>query len=117
LIEVSSYALLAPQNPVLAVQGNNISFSWDPVTHSIGGEPVTVSLYMVFKAAEPYGFYNYCGFVNAPATNYTDIDATLPDKAFYIVLGFAGSREELNLYLLQNQRIDYRGKQIRNKAH
>jgi len=33
------------------------------------------------------------------------------------VLGFAGSREELNLYLLQNQRIDYRGKQIRNKAH
>ncbi|MDY0151914.1 MAG: hypothetical protein RBS43_06530, partial [Candidatus Cloacimonas sp.] len=109
MVVVSSYQLLAPANPSLQKVGSNIVFSWDAVTHTVEGNPFNVPFYLVYKSDSPNGFYNYTGFINSPETSFTDPDAALSDKAFYVVLGFAGTRAELMNFIQTTPQISKPG--------
>jgi len=104
-IVVSSQALLAPQNPTLSVNGSDIAFLWDPVSQSVEGLPVDVQFYIVYKADKPDGFYAFSSFVVAPQTSWTDFGAALNERAFYLVLGFAGSRADLLEYITEHPQL------------
>lgn len=104
-IVVSSQALLAPQNPVLTVDGADITFQWDPVNFSVEGLPVEVQFYIVYKADRPDGFYAFSSFIASPQTSWTDYGAALNERAFYLVLGFAGSRADLLQYIAEHPQL------------
>ncbi len=104
-IVVSSQALLAPQNPVLTVDGADITFQWDPVNFSVEGLPVEVQFYIVYKADRPDGFYAFSSFIASPQTSWTDYGAALNERAFYLVLGFAGSRADLLEYIAEHPQL------------
>lgn len=105
LIVVSSQALQSPQNPLIELSGGNIELSWDPVNHTVEGLPIEVQFYLVFKSDSPNGFYSFNGLVVAPATSWTDYAQASINRGFYLILGFAGTREEVLDFIGKNQRI------------
>lgn len=96
-IVVSSLQLPSPPNPTLQKDGNDIVFSWGPVVTSEGG--AEVPYYIVFKSDTPDGYFQYRGFTTSSQLPYRDIGAADADKAFYLVIGFDGTRSELNRYI------------------
>lgn len=96
-IVVSSTQLLPPQNPSLSIVGNDVLFSWEPVYAESGGQEVP--FYIVFKSETPDGFFKYCGFSTSAQLPFHDLGAANADKAFYIVIGFDGSRAELQRFI------------------
>jgi PKD repeat protein len=105
LIVVSSQALQSPQNPLIAESAGNIELSWDPVNHTVEGLPIEVQFYLVFKSESPNGFYTFSGLVIAPQTSWTDYAQASINRGFYLILGFAGTREEVLDFIGKNQRI------------
>lgn len=110
MIAVSSSLLFAPQNPALTKSGDDIVFTWDAVTETVEGIPLDVPYYLVYKSDSPDGFYHYAGLTSSPQTSYTDRSATLLDsKAFYLVLGFTGTRAEMLRFIETTPRISRQG--------
>lgn len=105
LVVVSIQPLQAPQNPLIQFSGGFLQLSWDPVTQTVEGLPIQVQFYLVFKSGTPNGFFDFYDLVVAPTTTWTDYAPIPGDRAFYVVLGFAGSREEVLDYIARNQRI------------
>jgi len=99
---VSSNLLQAPQSPTLTKSGNDITLAWEPVTHTIEGDPISVPYYVVFRASNPQDVFYYCGFTSAPTNSFTDQGAALEAREFYMVIGFIGTREELRNYIESN---------------
>ncbi len=109
LIVVSSMQLPAPSNPTLAVEGNDIVLSWDAVM--LESRRTEVPYYIVFKSETPDGFFKYRGFSTSAQLPFRDTGAAAADKAFYIVIGFDGSRTELQRYIdAQTSSIGIRSK-------
>jgi PKD repeat protein len=109
MVVVSAYQLMAPQNPYLQKDGDNISLFWDAVTHTVEGAPISVPFYIIYKAEEPDGFYMFAGLTAAPGTSFVDIGAAQAHRAFYKVLGFVGSRAELMDYIQSQDRASKPG--------
>ncbi|MCB5272136.1 MAG: PKD domain-containing protein [Candidatus Cloacimonetes bacterium] len=109
MVVVSSDLLLAPENPALIKSGNDIVFTWDAVTQTVSGDPFTVPYYIVYKADSPDGFYKYKGNLSSPVTSFTDPGAALEDKAFYLVIGFTGTRAELLRFIETTPQISRTG--------
>ncbi len=102
-VVVSTLQLPQPLNPQLVKDTNDIVMSWEPVTQTVEGFPVQVPYYLVYKADKPNGifyFHDYVLFANS----YRDIGGALSDRAFYIVIGFLGSREELLEHIARSPR-------------
>lgn len=109
-IVVSTNQLPAPANPTLTRDGNDIIFNWDAVIQR--NRDTEVPFYIVFKSDTPDGFYYYRGFSTSSLIPFRDSGAALADKAFYMVIGFDGSRAELMQYIeRQLQREGIRSKQ------
>ncbi|MCB5254102.1 MAG: PKD domain-containing protein [Candidatus Cloacimonetes bacterium] len=109
MIAVSSDQLLAPQNPALTRNGNDIVFTWDAVSQTVEGIPYVVPFYLIYKSDSPDGFYHYTGFTIGSETSFTDHDAALDSKAFYLVLGYTGTRAEMLNFVETNTMISRKG--------
>ena len=105
MIVVSSNQLLPPQNPALQRNGSDIVFTWEAVTQTVDGTLYNVPFYLVYKADSPDGFYHYTGVSDSPETSFIDQDAALVDKAFYLVIGFTGTRAEMLNFIETTPRI------------
>jgi len=104
-VVVSLYALKAPQNLSLALNGSSLNLAWDPVTQTVNGDPASVEFYLIYKGDAPQGIYNFAGLTVAPQTQWADFIDYSQKSVFYLVLGFAGTREEVDLYIERNPQI------------
>ncbi len=109
MVVVSSHQLMAPQNPALQKAGSDIVFTWEAVTHTVEGNAYNVPFYLVYKSGSPDGFYDFIGSIDSPQTSFTDLGAALEDKAFYLVLGFTGTRTELLRFIETTPQISRTG--------
>jgi PKD repeat protein len=99
LVVVSVVGLAAPQNPTLAVQGADLQLSWNPITQDIQGQPTSVDYYLIYQCATPDGQFEYLGTTDGQNLSYNDVNGTVNGSRFYRVVGFKGSRAELNRLL------------------
>ncbi|GAB1467364.1 hypothetical protein MASR2M64_00290 [Candidatus Cloacimonadota bacterium] len=107
-VVVSTNLLAPPSNPAIAREGNDIIVSWEAVLHGA----TEVPYYVVFSSDSPNGYFRYKGFNTSSHLTFRDAGAALADKAFYIVIGFKGSRGELMEYIdKQKQGQGLRSKQ------
>ena len=96
-IVVSSVQLPSPNNPVLTREGSDLVFSWDPVLLDEGR--TEVPYYIIYKSDTPDGFFQYRGFSTSSLLPFRDFGAANSERAFYFVIGFNGSRAELDQYI------------------
>lgn len=79
--------------------GSDIVITWQPVSLTVQNEQVTVPYYLVYKSKTPEGEFRYLGFTEAPQTSYLHVMGASEPRAFYIVIGYAGTRSELDDYI------------------
>ncbi len=104
-IVVQDQLLQAPVIQELVQAQSNIVLNWNPVNQTVNGEPVFVNYYIVYGSDDPNGYFDFLGLTEAPLTQFIHQGGALADKGFYIVLGYAGTRSELELYLNSHPRI------------
>ncbi|HPS38051.1 MAG TPA: PKD domain-containing protein [Candidatus Cloacimonadota bacterium] len=111
-VVVQNLQLMPPviHEPVL--EGRNIHVNWEPVLQTMGHEPVDVSFYLVFHGDTPNGEFHYLGFTAAPITTYLHRLGADLERQFYFVIGFAGTRNELQNYIETHGTINSRGQVI-----
>jgi len=105
VVVVQENLLLPPGNPVIGRLGNDIQLSWDAVTSTVGGDPIAVEYYIIYSSPNPSGYFDLVGFVDNYQTNYLHLDGAGFNRQFYIVLGYAGTRAQLEDYLRRRSRI------------
>lgn len=97
-VVVSSLELPQPLNPQLVKDNSDLLISWEAVTQTVEGFPVQVPFYLIYRADTPEGTFFFRDFV-AGATSYRDIGGAQEQRGFYLVIGFIGSREELQEHI------------------
>ena len=85
--------------------GSDIVIPWQPVSLTVQNEQVTVPYYLVYKSKTPEGEFRYLGFTEAPQTSYLHVMGASEPRAFYIVIGYAGTRSELDDYIRLHQTL------------
>jgi PKD repeat protein len=105
VVVVQDYLLQAPQNPTLAVQGNDILVSWEPVTQMVNGDPVPVDYYIVYSSAQPQGYFDLAGYVGGGQTSLLHQGGALHERQFYIIIGYYGVRGDVMEFIQQHPRI------------
>ena len=105
-IVVQELHLVAPQNPIITKNENDIVLNWDAVLNA--------DYYLIYKSDDPYNDFEYFDYTTA-VTSYTHTDViTEESKLFYIIIGFDGTIERLNEFLEVNQtksfKIDFPNK-------
>jgi PKD repeat protein len=102
-IVVQNHLLQAPQNVDIALMNNNILLDWDPVEQTIQGLPINVDFYLVYQSQNLGGIYDFVGFTLGNQTDYIHSMGGGRDRNFYIILGFSGSRGELDRFIEENR--------------
>lgn len=111
-IVVQNMLLQAPVINEITVNGDNVGISWLPVTENIDHEQVTVNYYLVYSCDTPDGMFNYRGFTENPVTNFSHLGGATHSKQFYFVLGYYGTRGELESFILSNKQLGADGRKI-----
>ncbi|MCD4818680.1 MAG: hypothetical protein K8S23_08305 [Candidatus Cloacimonetes bacterium] len=98
-IVVQESHLLAPQNPTITKNGDDIILNWDTVLNA--------DYYLIYESDDPYNDFEYLDYTTA-STSYTHTDVlSQEDKKFYIVIGFDGTLARLTEFIEQNQRKNF----------
>jgi plastocyanin len=98
-IIVQDDVLPLPANFRLGIDGQNIVLNWNPVQGGLGGQSGNVPFYVLYESDKPDGEYVYTAMTDNGRTTYTRINGAGFKSRFFIVIGFAGSREELDRYI------------------
>jgi hypothetical protein len=78
---------LPPQDIQIVTSGNDVVVTWDPVTMSIYGDPLTPDFYVVYKSTDPAsGSYSFAGICYG--TTYTWINTALQPRYFFKVTAY-----------------------------
>jgi hypothetical protein len=82
-IPLSGTRLSTPESPnvVLTIQGVDAHLYWNPIIHSEGGCPATVSGYLVFYSPDNSGTYRLLNFTSD--TSYVHLGAILNDGGLF----------------------------------
>jgi len=105
-ILVQSSILPPPQNLSLTVlESRDVQLNWDPVTHDINGNLITPPFYIVYYSPTPQGQFLFTGLTEGLA-QYKHFNAAEKGQMFYIVIGFVGTRAELNDFLRSKPYIE-----------
>jgi PKD repeat protein/nitrous oxidase accessory protein NosD len=105
VVIIQNTALPAPQNIQISKSGNNTILNWEPVTHNLLEQAVSVDFYLIYQAASPAGPFNFLDSTPG-VTHYVHTDILAQNRSqFYIVLGFVGSREQLRQYLNEHRSL------------
>lgn len=83
IISVPNLTPLSPTQFTITYSGSNKVLSWDAVTNSEGGSPITISSYMIEVSDNPETDYILIGTTNQ--TQYTDTNSDL-QRRFYRVI-------------------------------
>lgn len=102
-IVVQNQLLMPPQNVLISVQNSNVLLDWDPVEQTIHGLPVSVDFYLIYQSQQLDGLYDFAGFTLGSLTQYIHSLGANHDSNFYIILGFSGSRGELEDFIQTNR--------------
>ncbi len=114
-IVVQNMLLEAPVIEAISINGSNVNLSWLPVTQNLDHEQVTVNYYLVYSCDTPGGVFNFRGFTENPVTNFSHQGGAANPNQFYIVLGYYGSRAELETFIMSNKRLGPDGRRLGNR--
>ncbi len=115
VVVVQDDLLMPPENPQLAVQGNDILISWDAVNSTVDGTPIAVEFYIVYSSDTPTGYFDLVGYAEDFQTNLLHVNGAGSNQQFYIVLGYAGTRGQLLDYLQNHPRLLIGDREIRTR--
>lgn len=91
--------LNAPQNPAVTIIGNGINLTWEEITETIFGNPITNLTYLIYSCADLTGIYEY----RANVANLTWTDQNIAqrgDRQFYFIIGYSSTgRTSLEEYI------------------
>jgi PKD repeat protein len=105
-ILVQNALLPPPQNVhIVAVENEHIRLTWDPVTHDLSGNPITPTYYIVYSNPWPSGQFRFQG-LTPNVCEYTHSEGAVKQQMYYVVIGFVGSRADLNRYLQRQPCIE-----------
>jgi hypothetical protein len=105
---LSGECIATPEAPQITItlEGNDVRLSWNPITESIYGCPITASGYLIFFAEESGGPYWYHGFTTD--TTYVHVRAMqFTTDRFYEVYCYVGPLLRLESLSTNPLRIRY----------
>jgi PKD repeat protein len=95
IIVIQENQLNKPENMQISLSGNYAELSWDTVPNA--------TYYLIYASNDPYGEFVYVD--TTTDNNYTTDDISSYNKLFFKVIGFDGTREELQKYLSSHQKL------------
>ena len=108
----------APAGTRLSLAEEELILEWNVITQDVNGYATSVDYYIIYVSASPEGTFAYLDYVQAPDTYYADPLELERNNRFYVVLGFIGTEQELQDYLLENTEIElpYVPEQLRREV-
>ena len=77
--------LLTPNPPVvtISIEGNHARLTWDPVTESVYGFPISIYMHNIYNSTSPGGPFNYLDFVGGNDTTYVHYNVLPTNPTMY----------------------------------
>ena len=100
-IVIQENELLPPENLTINIVNNNIILDWTEI--DIPSVIRDNLYYLIYQSSSPDSDFEFLDYT-IEATTYTHTDITgIEDKMFYFVIGFVGTLERLNNYIVNNK--------------
>jgi PKD repeat protein len=113
VVVVQSALLQAPQGLTIGLAETDIQLSWEPVTLTQQGDPISVEYYLVYSCDDPDDYFDFVGNSQDYGTSYTHVGGAEANRRFYFVLGFTGSLRELQQFIEHNPRMRLSAPEVR----
>ena len=91
----------AVENLVIETVYPDVVLTWNPVTVSIYGSPITVDYYLIFFETDPYSEFEFLAGV-ADTTYTHELVVQFSEQMFYEVIAFIGEIGELEAFFAAN---------------
>ena len=105
-VVVQNELLQPPDLHTVNRMGSDIHLAWNPVLLTVDEEPVAVDYYLIYSSIDPETGFRYVGFVSSPTLEYTHVGGAFDDRRFYLMIGYKGSRAQLEDYIRAHRELD-----------